>query len=100
MASTQGMFKLVPAYQQGVDPGQKLVEVTRATFVTTAVSLELVTNLTRIDHIDVRAIVATPDAQDTFTSDYIITAGAVTIFRQATGTSGLTISVVLTGTVD
>lgn len=103
MSVTQGLQVLIPAHQTGTDPNGKLVQLVEASFETTTTQLTFYTPLTQIDHISFTPKAAAVDADDApLVSDYSrnTTTGLVTVTRGANGTSGLTITAQVIGTIN
>ncbi len=87
------IFKLIPNSQEGIDPGEILVEVGEFSFVTTGTSVEVRTQLATIKGATFtqKVTIGSQDPQDTMIStDGAITSGAITVERPASGASGLT----------
>lgn len=95
-----GLFKMIPALQEGIEPGMLIEEVGTASFTTTGTSVEIRTQLSQIlgAHFTLQGTIGSLDAQDTqLQTDGVITSGAVTVERPASGLSGLTIYYRFTG---
>lgn len=87
----QGVYKLVPAQQEGIDTGQLVELIGEATYTTTAESVEVsVGPLTVIKGAWFTPKTVTHDPQDLLMTDGVISSGAITVQRAASGTSGLT----------
>lgn len=103
MSQSQGYYVLIPAHQTGVDPNGKLVQLVEVSFDTTTTQVTFYTDLDQIDHISFTPKAAAVDADDApLVSDYSIntTTSVVTVTRGANGTSGLTITAMVVGTMN
>ena len=95
-----GLFKLIPALQEGIEPGQLLQEVGIVAFVTTGTSVEIRTQLSKIlgATFSLRGTIGSMDPQDVqFQTDGVVSSGAVTVERPASGLSALNIYYTFTG---
>ena len=93
-----GLFKEIPASQEGIDTGQLLTEYGEAVYVTTATTVEVRTQLTgTLTYASFTPKTVTHDPQDLLISDGVVTSGAVTVVRAASGTSALTFMYKFTG---
>lgn len=93
-------FKLIPAEQEGIEPGQTLIEVGSASFVTTGLTVEVRTDLTRVDHVILtrQSYIGTAAAGgDALFSDGVVTSGAVTCARKVSVDSGASFNYMFIG---
>jgi hypothetical protein len=103
MSVTQGLMKLIPAGQQGIDPGESLVMLKTVAFTTTLTQVSVVVYpLASIQHVSIQQVAAAADADDA----PIVTDGAIgatnhdiTITRPASGATGLILSLLIVGKV-
>ena len=94
------LFKLIPALQEGIEPGMLLQEVGKVSFTTTGTSVEIRTQLSKILNatFTLTGTIGSLDPQDTqIQTDAVVTSGAVTVERPGSGLSGLTIFYTFTG---
>lgn len=91
-------FKLAMAEQDVIRPGDLLVEVGSYAFVTTGATVEVPTQLTTVMY-----ALLTPDStvtynvNDQLSTDKVVTTSAVTVARNAAGTSALAFSYMFIG---
>lgn len=88
----QGTYKLIPTGQQGIDTGQVVEIIGEASFSGTGQTVEVVVGpLTVIKGAWFTVKTVTINANDApLGTDGVITSGAITVSRAASGTSGLT----------
>lgn len=94
------LFKLIPMEQEGIEPGQLLLEVGQTSFTTTGTSVEVKTQLTKLRGawFTGKVAIGSQDAQDVMiTTDGTISSGAITVERPSSGESGFTIYHALVG---
>jgi len=73
------------------ESGDRLIEIGEASFTGTGATVEVSTDLSAVDAVFLLPKSTTYNANDLLSSDGVVTSGAVTVARNATGgTSGLT----------
>lgn len=95
----QNLYKLVQAEYEQLNPSDILVEIGESAFSTTDLTVEVDTRLTELVSYYIQEIDPTfgGSAADHCFSDGVISSGAVTISRSASGTSGLKFKFIFVG---
>lgn len=100
MAKSDGIYKLIPGAQEGLEPAALYEEVGEFSFTTTGTSVEVRTQLATLKGATFtqKVAIGSQDAQDTIIStDGTISSGALTVERPSSGASGLTVYYRLVG---
>lgn len=91
------LYKLEDKDASGASPAQRYLEVVATAFSTTDTTVEVPTSLTEIEAVFATPKTVTYSANDQLSSDGVISSGAVTVARNASGTSALAIMVLFIG---
>jgi hypothetical protein len=93
-------FIIEALHNRSFKGGDRKVEFGTASFSGTGTTVEVSTNLTTVEVAMALPKTVTYNANDQLSSDGVVTSGAVTFARNASGTSGLEFYYILIGTTE